>query len=294
MNTCLKRAMLLGVLLCPVTALAGLVVTSTDDEMAIAERLLDKGSGLKISSVSLLGAKYQQGFFDGGLSAGIGLDSGVLLTTGRATNAVGPNQSDSKTKVVGSGGDSDLDGLISSVSTYDANVLQLDFSTTTGGLFFNYVFASEEYNEYAGSSFNDVFGFFIDGVNIALLPGSSDPVAVNTVNLGSPYFNDNDLDSFAKPPFDIEYDGFTDVFTAGITGLEVGTLYTLKLAVADAGDRYFDSAVFLQSGSFSSVALASAAPVPSPAPLALLAIGLCGFMLVPRRAVVTPQESSSC
>lgn len=63
-------------------------------------------------------------------------------------------------------------------------MLEFDFTTTGGNLFFSFVFASEEYNEYVNSSFNDVFGFFVNGVNIALVPGTSTPVAINSVNCG--------------------------------------------------------------------------------------------------------------
>ncbi|OOP55722.1 MAG: hypothetical protein AYP45_13160 [Candidatus Brocadia carolinensis] len=50
---------------------------------------------------------------------------------------------------------------------------------------FQYVFASEEYNEFVGAGFNDVFGFFVDGVNIALIPSTTMPVAIDNVNLSN-------------------------------------------------------------------------------------------------------------
>ncbi len=58
-----------------------------------------------------------------------------------------------------------------------------------------YVFASEEYPEYVGSSFNDVMAVFVDGQNCALVPGSQTPVSINTVNPGSnsQYYVDKNL-----------------------------------------------------------------------------------------------------
>lgn len=125
------------------------------------------------------------------------------------------------------------------------------------------MFASEECIEFTNSTVNDVFGFFVDGVNIALVQGTSTPVSINTVNCGyssggalpgsnpgnCDKFNNNDLQN-GGPLFAIEYDGFTDVFVASALNLGAGT-HHIKLAIADAGDSVYDSAVFLKAGSFS-------------------------------------------
>ena len=173
-----------------------------------------------------------------------------------------------------------MDSLIG-FNTFDASTLQFDFTSATGDLFFNYVFASEEYNEYANSSFNDVFGFFLDGVNIALLPGTTTPVSINNINGGNPlgtnaqnpqFFNNNDP-SDGGPFFNLQYDGFTKVFTASAKGLSARN-HTIKLAIADAIDSSLDSAVFIQGGTFSSVPTTS---VPEPTTmLGILAFGIFG------------------
>jgi hypothetical protein len=169
------------------TAHAALVVITSTDAAALANALIAPGSGLTISNPMLTGAANQQGTFTGGVSAGIGIDSGVILTSGNALLAPGPNNDSGAGANLGRPGDTSLNAIVAPAATHDANVLQFDFTTTTGSLFFKYVFASEEYHEFVNSPFNDVFAFFVDGTNIALVPGTSTPVAINTVNCGNPY-----------------------------------------------------------------------------------------------------------
>jgi hypothetical protein len=246
-------------------------VTTTGDGAALAGEIL--GSGITISNVTYAGTSTSAGTFTDGLSSGLSMDSGILLTSGDASLAVGPNSADGSGAVNNLAGDSDLDGLIPGYSTNDATILEFDFVSTGGDLFFNYQFASEEYNEYVGSQFNDVFGFFLDGVNIALIPGTTDAVSINNVNntSNSALYNDNDLSDVSPVPYDIEYDGFTDMFTAVALDLAAGT-HHIKLAIADAGDFVLDSGVFIEAGSFSDTP-----SVPEPSSLLLLAAGMLGL-----------------
>ncbi|MEB3174235.1 MAG: PEP-CTERM sorting domain-containing protein, partial [Cyanobacteriota bacterium] len=133
--------------------------------------------------------------------------------------------------------------------TFDANSITFDFIPTTNQVTFQYVFASEEYNEFVGSSFNDVFGFFLDGNNIAFLPGTTTPVAINNVNNGanSGVYIDNTV---IPNPIDSQYDGFTRVLTV-LADVTPGQVHTIKLAIADSGDSILDSGVFISGSTFS-------------------------------------------
>ena len=268
-----------------------LVVTSSGDAVLLSNTIL--GTGITVTNATYTGVATASGTFVDGASSGIGIESGIILTSGAATDAEGPNTSDGTSVNTVAPGDTDLNSLIPE-STNDASVLEFDFESAGGDLFFNYVFASEEYNEFTNSSFNDVFAFFLDGVNIALIPGTTTPVSINTVNGGNPLgagatnpdlFNNNDLDD-GGPFFDLEYDGFTDVFTAVALDLSIG-IHHIKLAIADASDSILDSAVFIQGGSFSDTPVDPGgngpAPVPEPSTVVLMAAGLLGLVFTRKR-----------
>lgn len=258
------------------TCFAGLTVTPIDTLGEWAGSLL--GDGVAISNIVYTGDLDASGYFTGGNSAGLYMDEGIIMTTGLASDAENDNNEADMTTELYMVGDSDLDSLITEAITYDASVLEFDFTTTGTTAYFNFAFASEEYIEYVDTDFNDVFGFFIDGVNYATIPGEGDtPVAINTINhlRQSDHFNDNDPWHSSGGGFDMPYDGFTDVLTTRLTGLDPATSYSLKIAIGDAGDLLYDSALFIQAGSFSETAVS---PTPEPGEWLMIFMGI-GFIL---------------
>jgi len=232
----------------------GLLVDNQVTADSMVNHLL--GSNIAISNVTFKGLVSSAGIFNGGATI-VGFDSGVLLSSGNAGFVVGPNVTDSKTQVNNSTGDVDLNQLIPGYSTYDSTVLEFDFIPNNNVISFQYVFSSEEYNEWVNSSFNDVFGFFLDGVNIAKIPGSDVTVSINNVNNGNPYgynvsnpqyFVNNDL-SDGGGNIATEMDGMTVVLSVQAS-VTANQSHHIKMAIADAGDRILDSNVFIKAGSF--------------------------------------------
>ena len=222
------------------------------------------GQGVLVSNVVLTGANAGAGVFEGGASI-LGFATGIVLSSGNVNDAKGPNNSDSTTTSRGEPGDPDLTTLAGQ-ATNDATVIEFDFVPTGNQVSFRYVFGSEEYNEFVASQYNDVFGFFItgpDGIkrNWALVPGTNQPVTINSINGGNAIsgaiasnptlYRNNDL-SDVTPTINIQADGLTVVLTLTAT-VTPGASHHMKLAIADAGDSSYDSWVFIEGSSFHAV-----------------------------------------
>lgn len=224
-----------------------------------------------ITNIRAIGDNRGIGYFEGG-SSSIGLERGIILATGRIENSAGPNEAtDRHDDFEYVSNDPDLRQL-ADTAVYDAVGLEFDFVPLDSTVAFRYVFASEEYCEFVGSLYNDVFGFFVsgpgiegefrfDGTNAAVVPGTGDFVSINTINYqnNSQYYVGNELGpNLAQCQLDerespflslIEYDGFTTVLTA-VLKLQPCQTYKLRMLVADVNDGLYDSAVFLEAGSF--------------------------------------------
>jgi len=219
------------------------------------------GNGVAINNVTYTGAAGSIGTFTSGATGSIGFSSGIVLSTGNVTQLPGSGSAFCSSNM-GNYTDPDLDSLITQ-SINDAAVLEFDFIPIADTVSFRYVFGSEEYPEFV-NSFNDVFGFFVTGLNpaggfynsqnIALIPGTTNPVSIYNVNNGSTnsgpcvncqYYVNNANGTFVK------LDAYTTVLTAWVRVYPCVT-YHIKIAIGDAGDHVYDSGVFLEANSFSS------------------------------------------
>ena len=237
------------------------------------------GEGIKVVSVKYEGAASGVGYFNNARNS-IGIQKGIVLTNGFAASSgqgstkkfgvdatgIQIASNDNKSNPV----DPDINAVLNSISggaqrSSNLSKYTITFIPSSDTLRFRYVFASEEYPEYVCDRYNDVFGFFIsgpgmngpyenNGINIALIPGTTLPVAINNINLGKgtancppkfpEFYNNND-----KTNQEPVYDGILDVFTAQ-TVVQPCQVYTIKLIVADVGDPNYDSGVFLEAKSF--------------------------------------------
>lgn len=264
---------------------AQLVVNNTTLTPAQLVQNVLLGSGVTVSNITFNGSaaaanqiQESAGQFNG-TNSNIGLSNGFILGSGDVQVSIGPNNNGGAS--MGGTGNSGLDPDLAAITPnniYDEAILEFDFIPQGDSISFKYVFASEEYDEYVCGTVNDAFGFFISGPgfagpytngadNIALIPGTSTPVSINTVNLGIPgsttggnsincdnidpnwasyniYYTQNTQNS-------VQYDGRTVVLTA-FASVQCGEQYHIKIAIGDAGDGGWDSGVFLEAESFSS------------------------------------------
>ena len=201
-----------------------------------------------------------------------GINSGILLTTGHAANAAGAETGTTSSNN-GAAGDPAMAALALTATTFDACELQFDFVPKGDTISFNYIFGSEEYIHSTCGNYDDAFAFFISGPgivgtqNMALVPGTTLPVLVNTINCGAPcvvagwgtYSNCTSIGGGSPfPAFYIDntlgtnfaYRGYTKKLKAYHSVTPCDT-YHLKMAIVDAGNGIFDSGVFIEAASLS-------------------------------------------
>ena len=253
-------------------------VGATNNTETLKNQLLGtQTAGLSNFSVSVTGNSTAFGTFT---NDPFGLQSGVVLSTGRVADIPGRNIKDN---LMINGTDLNTD-FGPKGEAGDLTQLNLSFfvDCTAEKLFFEYVFASEEFPEFGGSEFNDSFELLLNGNNLAKL---SDSKAVTINNLvpnadnrstdHSDYINNPAVTGLAANI--IKLDGFTKVL--GFEGLlKQNQTNVLSIRIKDVGDGNLDSAVFIKSGS---VSTQKAEAVPEPMTLGGLVAG--GAMLTAGR-----------
>ncbi len=240
------------------------------DAINLVSDVFIKGTCNNVSNIESSGSPESFGVFQNGENI-IGFNDGIILSTGDVRSAEGPNSFvETTTQFNLPSLDKDLVD-IGTDELFDVTVLEFDFIPVDREVTFQYVFASEEYCEFVGTDFNDVFGFFVSGpgingpfsdnaINVARLPDSDEFVSINAVNhiTNQQIYVKNELrddvgncDIIFNPSHieSIEYDGFTIPLLARIPVIPCEE-YHIRLVLGDVGDDKLDSAVFLRSNSF--------------------------------------------
>jgi gliding motility-associated-like protein len=243
-----------------------ITVNETFTPQQLIENILVNSGCVSVSNFSASGGNFgagqlSYGYFNANGSA-FPFQEGIVLSTGKINSAVGPNSNFSDDgNGIGWTGDSDLNAALGLSNTFNASVLEFDFVPNANNISFEYIFSSEQYllNPSSGQcNFTDGFAFLLKEAtatsyqNLALIPGTTTPVRVNTVR-GSgticPPANEAYFDAFNTGSYPTSYDGQTKVLTAQSV-VTPGTLYHIKLVIADEGNGRFDSGIFLRAGSF--------------------------------------------
>lgn len=262
-----------GLLLSSMLAFGQITIDPTPSPTQLVQNNLI-GNGVSVTNITFSGQTAQIGSFDGSNSI-IGLPFGLVMSTGNAVDC----QMGSQPSGPGFNGpgDPDLLAVAQSVTTnpnsggittsHDAAILEFDFVPIGDSVRFNFVFASEEYTAWINSVYNDAFGFFISGPgfagpfaspagfpngseNLAVVPGTSEPITISTIHpgLNSSFYIPN------SPEVSHTFNGFTVPISIEFE-VVCGQTYHFKFAVADCQDTALDTAVFLEGGSFSSEAV---------------------------------------
>lgn len=198
-------------------------------------------------------------------------NDGIILCSGNANNAPGPNSTILSDGVTGWPGDTQLEATIlaatgNAMNSKNASKLEFDFIPIDDNLSFNFIFASEEYGTFQ-CAYSDAFAFYLTDLttnvttNLALVPNTTSPISVVTIrnqlyNTGCASVNPQYFDKYYQLPqglnplgAPINYNGHTVPMTASSIVIP-GHQYHIKLVVADRSDTAYDSAVFIEGDSF--------------------------------------------
>ena len=234
-------------------------------QQLIEDILIDSNCITNVLVTNVVGGDFNNtdqsyGFFDASGTT-FPFASGLVLSTGRLINTQGPNTTLSDDDAPNWVGDNDLETILNEPNTINATIIEFDFTTLADQVSFRYIFASEEYQENNPNTcqFSDLFGFLIRPINdqqytnIALVPNTQTPVKVTTVHPDIPNGcsaeNEFYFESFNGAVSPINFNGQTKILTATANVIPNET-YHVKLVIADEQNFRFDSAVFLEAGSF--------------------------------------------
>lgn len=268
------KGILFALLMLSKLSYAQLEVSSITHAKQLMSSLLgDNENNIIISNVSIKGSKKAFGIFKANLKHNNFFKEGIIMSTGVAKDAVGPNNDTKKSSKINFLSDNDINIIADRKGCYDTALFEFDLISATDEIEFKYCFASEEYPEYVFKNVNDVFIFLVTNLktntskNIALLNGDANtPITVDHINIevNTEYYIENfnynvsTIETLQKDEKKYElaktfqYDGFTTTLTAR-TKVVPNVKYHFKLGISDVGDQLYDSAMFLEANSLKSI-----------------------------------------
>ena len=274
-------------------------ITTTFDSNTLASTVLQgHSSGVYVQDNNYWGDDY-------GIASGTyknlsfaplsNISTGIVMTTGSAQGAKGPNNTSSYSVINGGGpflNYDNYDGKGSNIDLYDVATLAIGFTCyTEQHLSFEFAFGSEEYYEYVNSPYNDCFFSFLDSNPISLSRDSNgDAISVNNnffhVDNRPKGWEEYDANGENYSPCkgtaagisELQYDGFTPSLKTTFT-VEPG-YHSLYFVIGDAGDHNFDSGVFLTRALWDSTDPDGTheVVVPEPASASILGFGILALI----------------
>ena len=239
-------------------------VNDTYTPQQLVEDVLINNACASVSNISATGfsinGAQSYGYFSGN-GSGFPFANGIILSTGRAVMAQGPN-----TSLLDDGndsswvGDRDLEAALDLNNSVNATVLEFDFIPLSNHISFDYMLSSEEYHDNAPCRYSDGFAFLLKEAgndtpyqNLAVIPGTNTPVKVTSVHPNipdnCPAINEQYFGAFNGQEHPTNFNGQTAVLTASAS-VTAGVRYHIKLVIADESNYRYDSAIFIGGGSF--------------------------------------------
>ncbi|MAZ73559.1 MAG: hypothetical protein CMC70_10485, partial [Flavobacteriaceae bacterium] len=273
----MKKLLLLPVLLLSFVGWSQITIDETLTTQQLIEDVLIQNSCATVSNFQQsTGTDFGQGNGIGAFDqngSSFPFAEGIILSSGFVVNAPGPNNTLHSDGGFGWPGDPDLEANTTATNTNNASWISFDFVPFDDQISFDFIMASEEYNDNFECTFSDAFAFILtDQVtgtvqNLAVLPGTAIPIEVTNIRyevigqcaaINEEYFEQYNFDPVANPAAPtipaanapIDFNGQTVALTA-MGPVISGNNYNIKLVVADQGDSALDIAVFLEAGSFS-------------------------------------------
>ena len=214
----------------------------------MAEEIM--GVGVQVVDATFTGDGRSSGIFTGGDSTSPGVtpsDTGVMLSTGRLsgfTNSSGDANQDSNQSTSSRGPNNVSDfNDIAGTRTFDASILDMDVIPDGDFITLQFVYASEEYPEYAGSIYNDIIGIWVNGEYVELPIGGD--ASIGNVNQNS---NENLFISNTGSEYNTEMDGLTVTMTIKIP-VNANEVNSIRIGIADVSDSNYDSTLIIAGGS---------------------------------------------